>query len=88
MVIRTVHYYQTPVSPEFAKHMIEETGLSERDQKIAWTLRRKTGDTQYYADVLQMPVRQFNDAAAHVHMRMIDELIRLAQIGRQAERNE
>ena len=83
--LRVVNYYQHAASPAFARHMIEETGLSERDQEIAWRFRRETGNTAYYADMAGMPLKLFNEVAGNIHRREMDELLRLAQIGYAAE---
>ena len=85
MCPRTINYYQYCTDPEFAKHMIEETGLSERDQKIAWAFRRKSGNTQFYADLAGLPLKAFNAISASIHHRLMDELFRLALIGWRTE---
>ena len=85
MTDRTVSYYQHPVSPAFARHMIEEIGLSDRDQTIVRNLRQCSGDTTYYADLIGMPLKRYNEAAANIHRREMAELFRLAQIGYEAE---
>lgn len=87
MCSRVINYYQICTDPEFAHHMIEETGLSERDQEIAWTLRQSRGNTQYYADSVGMPLKTFNEALGNIHRRLMDELFRLALIGWRAEKN-
>ena len=81
---RVMQYYQYPVSPEFARHMIEDIGLSERDKAIAWALRQKSGDTQFFADEAAMPIKSYNEAVGRIHRREMEELLRLAQIGYQA----
>lgn len=86
MLSRTLHYYQTIVEPGFDKHMIEQTGLNDNQQKIAWTFRKLTGDTEFYAQRAGLPVKRFNAIAAEIHMRMVAELLRLAQIGWRAEK--
>ena len=83
--LRVVNYYQHPCSPAFVHHMIEETGLSARDQEIAWRFRRETGNTAYYADLAGMPLKLFNEVSANINRREMDELFRLAQIGYAAE---
>lgn len=85
MTDRVLHYYQTITDPEFARHMIEETGLNEFQQGIAWDFRETTGDTQFYADRAMLPVKRFNETAAGIHKRLMDELLRLALIGWRAE---
>lgn len=84
MTNRVLTYYQTPVDPDFAAHMIDGIGLSARDREIAWDLRRKTGDTQFFADEAEIPLRTYNEAVGNIHRRMMAELIRLAQIGYRA----
>lgn len=86
MTNRVVNYYQFPCDPGFVAHMINETGLSERDRGIVKCLREHTAETQFYADTAGMPVKAYNDAAAHVHQRMMAELLRLAQLGLAAEK--
>ena len=84
---RTVHYYQTPADPGFVRHMLDETGLSDRDRRIAWSFRLHTGNTQFYADLAGLPVKLFNEVSGRIHIRMVDELIRLAIIGWRCEKN-
>ena len=86
MIDRTLHYYQAITDPAFATHMIAETGLSPEQQRIAWDFRRHTGSTEFFADRARMPVKRFNAVSARIHMRMMDELLRLAQIGWRAEK--
>lgn len=88
MYLRVVNYYQACTDPDFAHHMIEETGLSERDKKIAWSFRRTTGNSQYYADLAGLPIKAFNAVCAGIHRRMMDELLRLALIGWRAEKHK
>lgn len=83
---RVVSYYQHPVAPDFARHMIEDIGLSDRDREIVRNLRKQTGDTQFYADLSGLPIKTYNEAAANVHRREMDELLRLAQIGYRLEK--
>ena len=85
MTDRTLHYYQAIVDPKFVEHMITETGLNRDQQRIAWDFRRFSGDTGFYADRAQLPVKRFNAVAAGIHVRMMDELLRLAQIGWKTE---
>ena len=88
MIDRTLHYYQAITDPDFAKYMIEETGLSEGQQRIAWDFRRYTGNTEFFAERAALPVKRFNAVAAGIHVRMVDELLRLALIGWRAEQNQ
>lgn len=88
MIDRVLHYYHSITDPAFAAYMIEQTGLTPDQQKIAWSFRRDLGPTQYFADKARLPVKRFNDVAAGIHMRMMDELIRLALIGWRAEQNK
>lgn len=87
MIDRTVQYYQTPTAPGFARHMIEDTGLSPEQQAMAWDLRHLTGNTEFYADRAKLPLKRYNATMARIHPRMIAELIRLAQIGWVVEQN-
>ena len=86
MLSRTLHYYQAIVEPGFDKHMIEQTGLNDKQQKIAWDFRKLTGDTDFYAQRADLPVKRFNAVAAEIHVRMVAELLRLAQIGWKTEK--
>lgn len=86
MTERVLHYYQTITDPAFARHMIEETGLTDDQKKMAWDFRRKTGNTEFFAERAKLPVKRFNAVSAQIHMRMVDELIRLAQIGWKTEK--
>ena len=88
MTDRVLHYYQTITDPEFVKYMIEETGLNNNQQKIAWDFRVYTGDTQFYADRAMLPIKRFNEVSAGIHKRMMDELLRLALIGWRAEKSK
>lgn len=87
MCNRVINYYQSCTDPDFARHMIEEIGLSERDMRIAWSFRRTTGNSQFYADLAGLPIKTFNAVCANIHRRMMDELLRLALIGWRAERH-
>lgn len=86
MIDRVLHYYQFITDPEFAKYMIEGTGLSPEQQRIAWGFRKISGCTEFFAERAQLPVKRFNAITAQMHMRMMDELIRLALIGWRAEK--
>lgn len=83
--LRVVNHYQHPASPGLVRHMIEETGLSERDQELVCQLRRYTGDTTYYADMAGMPKKLYCEVLGNVNRRLMDELFRLAEIGYKAE---
>lgn len=85
MKFRQVDYYQYPAPPAFVHHMLDGVGLSERDRKIAWAFRLSTGDTQFYADLAQLPLKRFSDHAAAIHRTEMAELIRLAIIGYEHE---
>ena len=83
--LRVVNYYQHTASPGLVRHMIEETGLSERDQELVCQLRHNTGNTEYYADMACMPKKLYCEAIGNVSRRLVDELFRLAEIGYKAE---
>lgn len=85
MIDRVLSYYQEPVSPAFLRHMIEETGLTERQQQLVRDLREHDGDTSFFADLSGMPIKKYNAVIASVSMRLEKELLRLAQIGFEAE---
>lgn len=85
MTGRALDYYQVITDPDFAKHMITETGLTEKQQEIARSFRDYTAETKYYADLAGMPLKKFNAVSAGIHRRMMDELFRLALIGYRAE---
>lgn len=87
MTDRVLEYYQTPVPPDFETHMIEETGLNELQKKIVRSFRTFTGDTSFYASAAGLPLKRFNAISARIHIRMIDELFRLAIIGWRAEQS-
>lgn len=82
---RLIGYYQYPVPPAFAHHMLDGIGLSPEDRKIAWAFRLSTGDTQFYADLARLPKKRFSERAAGIHQAEMAELIRLAQLGFQYE---
>lgn len=86
MIDRVLHYYQTPTAPAFAQYMIECTGLNAEQQQLVRNLREHSGDTQYFADLAQLPVKRYNATMASINQRMESELLRLAQIGWEAER--
>ena len=88
MTDRVLHYYHVITDPAFAKYMIEQTGLSPELQKIAWDFRRYQGSTDFFADRANLPLKRFNATAAGIHIRLMDELLRLALIGWRAENNK
>ena len=83
--LRVVNYYQAPLPQPFVRHMIEETGLSERDQDLVRQLRDTTGDTAYYADMAGLPKKLYCEILGNINRREMAELLRLAQIGYEAE---
>ena len=87
MTDRVLHYYHVITDPAFARYMIEQTGLSPELQKIAWDFRKFQGNTEFFADRAGLPAKRFNATAAGIHMRLMDELLRLALIGWRAEQN-
>lgn len=88
MTDRVLHYYHVITDPAFAKYMIEQTGLSPELQKIAWDFRRYQGSTDFFAGRANLPLKRFNATAAGIHIRLMDELLRLALIGWRAENNK
>lgn len=38
---------QTPLPPDFAHFLIEEQGLSDRQKKVVYQLRKKTQDSEW-----------------------------------------
>lgn len=87
MTDRALYYYQAITDPEFARYMIEQTGLSPEMQKIAWDFRRYRESTEFFANRADLPLKLFNAKAARMHMRLMDELLRLALIGWRAEQH-
>lgn len=87
MIDRVLHYYQTPTDPEFARYMIERTGLNPEQQAMVRDFRAYSGPTEFFAERAQLPLKRFNATAAAIHVRMVDELLRLALIGWRAEQN-
>lgn len=85
MIDRVLHYYKTPTAPGFAAYMIEQTGLSPEQQEMVRDLRKYTGDTQFFADMANLPLKRYNATMACINMRMENEILRLAQIGWAAE---
>lgn len=83
---RVNRYYQHPASSDFVRYMIEDSGLCKLDQRIAWNLRNFSGDTALHAQAVGLPERDFNRRVANIGVHMVDELIRLAQIGYEAEK--
>ena len=81
MTDRVLRYFQTPLAPDFLKHMVEETGLTREQQEMVLELREHTGDTAFFADRANMPVKRYNAVIASVCVRLVTELLRLAQIG-------
>lgn len=88
MCNRVISYYHQCIDPGFVKHMIDETGLSDRDKSIVRLMREYWADTQFYADSIGMPAKAFNEAVSGIHRRMMDELFRLALIGFRAEKGQ
>lgn len=85
MIDRVLSYYQSPVAPRFLKHMIEETGLTEKQQEMVRDLRTHDGDTAFFADLAGLPKKRYCATIAAVSQRLESELLRLAQIGYAAE---
>lgn len=85
MCNRVVSYYQMPIDPGFVAHMINDTGLSQRDRDIVWSVRKHTGDTTFYADLAGLPKKMFCSIFGNINRRMMDELFRLALIGWRTE---
>lgn len=87
MTDRVLHYYHVITDPGFVRYMIEQTGLSPDLQRIAWDFRKHQGDTDFFAQRAGLPLKRFNATAAGIHVRLMDELLRLALIGWRAEQN-
>ena len=87
MIDRVLHYFQVPTAPGFARHMIERSGLNPEQQKLVWDLRNHSGNTQFFADRAQLPIKRYNATIAVICQRLVGELFRLAQIGWQAEQD-
>lgn len=87
MTDRVLHYYHVITDPAFARYMIEQTGLSPELQRIAWDFRKYQAGTDFFADRAGLPLKRFNATAAGIHIRLMDELLRLALIGWRAEQN-
>lgn len=87
MTMREINYYQYPLDDGFVKHLREETGLSERDQKIAMLFRTRTLDTQGYAENAGVPLKSFYGIVDAIHKRLMAELFRLAYLGWLTEKN-
>lgn len=81
MVRRVMEHYGHPVKPDFAEYMITKTGLNERDQQLVRDLRKYQGDTQFFADLAGMTLKQYSEAMGRISKRMIDVLLELAQEG-------
>lgn len=81
MTNRVNHYFQQPASPEFVRHMIEDTGFSAQDKEIVRDLRQYIGDTELHAQTVRLPVKLYNERVGKISVRLMDELFRLAQIG-------
>ena len=87
MTSRVNHYYQQPAQPEFVRHMIEDTGLTEPDKEIVRDLRKYVGSTDLHAESMRLPLKLYNERVGKISQRLMAELFRLAQIGFLAERN-
>lgn len=87
---RVVGYWQYPAPPEFAKHIIEDTGLNTRDQEICWALRDPyhCGDTEYYAMRADLNRKQYSERCDHIFRTVMPEIIRLAILGWKSERGQ
>lgn len=86
--MRFLDYLQAPCDPDLVKHLFTETGLSERDQAIAWAFRKRDGDIEFYADLAGLPRKKFMAVSAGIFRRLMTELIRLAEIGLRYERKQ
>lgn len=87
MTTRVNHYFQQPAHPDFVKHMIDDTGLTEPDKEIVIDLRKYIGSTDMHAENMRLPLKLYNERVGKISQRLMAELFRLAQIGFLAERN-
>lgn len=80
---RVISYWQHPAPREFAKHIIDDSDLSDRDKEICWAFRNrsKCGDTQFYADMFFLTKKQFCERTDHIFRTVMPEVIRLAILG-------
>lgn len=85
---RVNRYYQFPVSRDLLHHMREEIGLVGKYLEIFDDLRSTLGNTQLHADNVNLPIKTYGSMASVVGQACIFELVRLAEVGLRAERNQ
>lgn len=74
-------YWHLPAPDGFVEYLITRTGLSTKDQEIARNYRTHYGDTQFFADLAQLPFKRFCAHSGEMHRRIVSVLIELAIIG-------
>lgn len=88
MTDRVNRYYQLPASRELRRHFREEIGLTGKYLEIFDDLRNTSGNTQLHADNVGLPQKTYNAMASIVSQACVFELLRLAEIGLKADRNQ
>ena len=53
--------YQTPLPPDFVHFLIEEQGLSDRQKKVVYQLRKKTQDSEWHYAEANMSKDEFEE---------------------------
>lgn len=75
---RVNDYWHLPAPAAFVDWLITSTGLTPEDQQIARNYRRYYGSTQYFADLMHMPLKRFSARSGEMHRRIIAVLVPLA----------
>ena len=87
MTDRVNRYYQLPASKALVNHFKEDIGLTDKYIDIFVDLRYASGDTITHADNVGLPIKQYNAMSAILGQACMRELVRLAEIGLDAELN-
>ena len=78
---RVNDYWHLPAPAGFVEYIITKTGLSAKDQQIARNYREYYGDTEFFADKADLPVKRFRAHSGELHRRIVAVLIELAVLG-------
>lgn len=85
MIDRVNRYYQFPASKKLVSHFREDIGLTEQYVEIFDDLRHVIADTQTHAANVNLPLKTYNQMSGILALKCMTELIRLAEIGLEAE---
>lgn len=85
MIYRVNQYYRLPVSQAMLRHFREDIGLTGEYLAIFNDLRNVAGSTQVHADNVGLPRKKYDEMAGIVGQKCLWELLRLAEIGLNAD---